>query len=53
MSEQVIVLDGLSKSFGDVHAVEDLSLAIEPGTIFGFSAQTAPEKPPPCGCFAA
>jgi ABC-2 type transport system ATP-binding protein len=36
MSEPVIVLDHLSKSFGDVHAVEDLSLQIEAGTIFGF-----------------
>ena len=36
MSEPVIVLDHLSKSFGDVHAVQDLSLEIEAGTIFGF-----------------
>jgi ABC-2 type transport system ATP-binding protein len=36
MSEPVIVLDHLSKSFGDVHAVQDLSLRIEAGTIFGF-----------------
>src|SRR5881227_2033622 len=36
MSEPVIVLDHLSKSFGDVHAVQDLSFQIEAGTIFGF-----------------
>lgn len=36
MSESVIVLDHLSKSYGDVHAVQDLSLQIEAGTIFGF-----------------
>jgi ABC-2 type transport system ATP-binding protein len=36
MSEPVIVLDHLSKSFGNVHAVQDLSLQIEAGTIFGF-----------------
>jgi ABC-type multidrug transport system ATPase subunit len=36
MNEPVIVLDHLSKSFGSVHAVEDLSLVIETGTIFGF-----------------
>jgi len=36
MSESVIVLDRLSKSFGDVHAVQNLSLKIEAGTIFGF-----------------
>src|SRR5438309_10347496 len=36
MKEPVIVLNRLSKSFGDVHAVQDLSLTIAPGTIFGF-----------------
>jgi ABC-2 type transport system ATP-binding protein len=36
MSEPVIVLDQLSKSFGNVHAVRDLSLQIEAGSIFGF-----------------
>jgi ABC-2 type transport system ATP-binding protein len=36
MSEPVIVLDHLSKSYGDVHAVQDLSLEIDAGTIFGF-----------------
>src|SRR6266511_65583 len=36
MNEQVIVLKGLSKSFGDVHAVQNLCLTIAPGTIFGF-----------------
>ena len=36
MSEPVIVLEHLSKNFGDVHAVQDLSLQIEAGSIFGF-----------------
>src|SRR6202045_110511 len=36
MNEPVIVLNQLSKSFGDVHAVQNVSLTIEPGTIFGF-----------------
>ena len=36
MSEPVIVLEHLSKSFGNVHAVQDLSLQIESGSIFGF-----------------
>ena len=36
MSEPAIVLDRLSKSYGDVEAVQDLSLRIAPGTIFGF-----------------
>jgi ABC-2 type transport system ATP-binding protein len=36
MNDAVIVLDGLSKSFGNVHAVQNLSFTIAPGTIFGF-----------------
>src|SRR6266446_2809176 len=36
MNEPMIVLNRLSKSFGDVHAVQDLSLTIVSGTIFGF-----------------
>jgi len=36
MNEPVIALHHLSKSFGNVHAVQDLSLTIEVGTIFGF-----------------
>jgi len=36
MSEPAILLDRLSKSYGDTDAVSDLSLAIAPGTIFGF-----------------
>jgi ABC-2 type transport system ATP-binding protein len=36
MSEPVIVLNHLSKNFGDVRAVQDVSLTIASGTIFGF-----------------
>src|SRR5436853_1771294 len=36
MNEPVIVLDKLSKRFGDVQAVRDVSLTIVAGTIFGF-----------------
>src|SRR5438046_9552372 len=36
MNEPVIVLDKLSKGFGDVQAVHKLSLTIAAGTIFGF-----------------
>jgi ABC-2 type transport system ATP-binding protein len=31
-----IVVTGLTKTFGDVHAVDDLSFTVEPGTITGF-----------------
>ena len=36
MSEPVIVLDRLSKFYGHVRAVEDLSFSIDSGEIFGF-----------------
>ncbi len=36
MNEPVIALHHLSKSYGPVHAVQDLSLTIDAGTIFGF-----------------
>jgi ABC-2 type transport system ATP-binding protein len=36
MNRPVIVLNQLSKNFGGVHAVQNVSLTIEPGTIFGF-----------------
>src|SRR5256885_222977 len=36
MSEPAILLERLSKSYGDTDAVCDLSLTIVPGTIFGF-----------------
>jgi len=36
MNEPVIVLDQLSKSFGDVKAVRSVSLNIDAGTVFGF-----------------
>jgi ABC-2 type transport system ATP-binding protein len=36
MDEPVIVLEKLSKHFGEVQAVREVSLRIAPGTIFGF-----------------
>src|ERR1700757_4470423 len=36
MNDPVLALHHLSKSYGNVHAVQDLSLSIEAGTIFGF-----------------
>src|SRR3954454_1040936 len=36
MPDSVIVLNHLSKSFGAVDAVKDLSFSIAPGVIFGF-----------------
>jgi ABC-2 type transport system ATP-binding protein len=31
-----LVIDSVSKNFGDVHALDDVSLEIEPGEVFGF-----------------
>src|SRR4029077_7904993 len=36
MNDPVIALHHLSKSYGNVHAVQNLSLTIEAGMIFGF-----------------
>src|SRR4051812_36618276 len=36
MSQPVIVLENLGKSYGDVHAVDELAFSISSGTIFGF-----------------
>src|ERR1700738_2599840 len=36
MSEPVIVLENLSKRFGEAVAVQNLSFTIAPGTVFGF-----------------
>lgn len=36
MSENILVLSRLSKRFGDVQAVQDLSLEVQAGEIFGF-----------------
>ena len=36
MNDPVIVLNRLSKNFGQVRAVREVSLSIEPGAIFGF-----------------
>ena len=36
MSEPVIYIDRLGKSYGKLRAVDELSLLIEPGAIFGF-----------------
>jgi len=35
MTDLVVEIDGLSKSFGDVQAVDDLSFAVERGQVYG------------------
>ncbi|QCS42982.1 ABC transporter ATP-binding protein [Natrinema versiforme] len=34
--EPAIVTDGLTKEYGDTTAVDDLTIAIDPGTVYGF-----------------
>ena len=36
MTEPAIAVDGLSKHFGEIRAVDEVSFAVEPGEIFGF-----------------
>ncbi|MCK4839534.1 MAG: ATP-binding cassette domain-containing protein, partial [Desulfobulbaceae bacterium] len=35
-SDKIITLDGLTKIYGDFKAVDDVSLEVEKGEIFGF-----------------
>lgn len=35
MTEPVLLVDHLSRSFGDIRAVEDVSLTVQPGQIYG------------------
>jgi ABC-type glutathione transport system ATPase component len=50
----IITTRDLRKSFrakgGAVEAVRGVSIDVAQGEVFGFSAPTAPERPPPCGC---
>ena len=50
MVTEAIRCENLSKHFGNVVALDDLNLAVEQGTAFGFLARTAPGRPRPCGC---
>ena len=45
-----IEIEGLSKRFGAVRAVEAVRLAVEPGEIFGLMATTAPARRRWCAC---
>jgi ABC-2 type transport system ATP-binding protein len=45
-----ITVQGLTKRFGDVLAVDQLDFAIDEGTWPASSAPTGPARPPPCGC---
>jgi len=36
MTDHAIIADGLTKQYSTEHAVDDLSLSIPPGTVYGF-----------------
>ena len=40
----------LTRTFGSLVAVDDLTLAIPEGTVFGFLGPMARAKRPPCAC---
>ena len=47
MTETAIELIGVTKRFGSLTAVDDLSLQVERGEILAFSGPTAQAKRPP------
>ena len=46
-------VQGLTKRFGDVLAVDQLTFQVDPGTVPASSVPTAPGRRPPCGCSSA
>ena len=52
MTENAIELNNLTKKFGDFTAVDDLSLHVKEGEIFGFLDLTVQERVQPLGCYA-
>jgi ABC-type multidrug transport system ATPase subunit len=48
-----IRVQGLTKRFEEVLAVDQLDFEIDQGTVAGFLGPTGPARPPPCGCGSA
>ena len=45
-----VIVEGLTKTFGDKTAVGDLDMTVEPGVVTGFlGPRTAPASRPRCG----
>ncbi|HEV2811093.1 MAG TPA: hypothetical protein VGV93_11945 [Acidimicrobiales bacterium] len=49
MSDDAIVLEGVTKRFGEVLALDDLDLAVAPGTVCGLLGPNGAGKPLRCG----
>ena len=47
--DAMIELRGLTKTFGRVRAVDNLTCTIEPGVVTGFLGPMVPASRPPCG----
>ncbi|MEZ5190837.1 MAG: hypothetical protein R2717_08410 [Schumannella sp.] len=47
---ETIVFDDMSKRFGAVHAVSDLTFTVEPGRVTGFLGPTARASRRACAC---
>jgi ABC-type branched-subunit amino acid transport system ATPase component len=45
----VLELQGLTRRYGDLVVLDDLSFTVREGQMFGFIGPTAPARPPPCG----
>ena len=41
----ILAAEHLSVSFGGVHAIDDVNLAVAPGVIFSIIGPTAPARP--------
>lgn len=48
----MITVDHLSKNYGKVQAVRDLSFTVRDGAVTGFLGIMAPENLPPCDVFS-
>jgi ABC-2 type transport system ATP-binding protein len=48
----MIEVERLSKRFGPVTALDDLSFTVRPGRVTGFLGRTARARPPRCGSFS-
>jgi len=47
MTDAILELKHLSKRYGDYLAVDDLSMVVPRGAVYGLLGPTAPARPPP------
>ena len=52
-SEMVIQTDGLTKRFGDITAVDDLSMEVRRGHVYGLLGPNGPARLRRWGCCSA